>query len=105
MEPIMNKKIFKYKCFAFLFAVSLIIAPIISFAGDAVKQIKLAELNTLLESNKGKVVILDLWATWCPPCRKEIFSYRDRPISVVTRVIAVRSGIFSVGAPEVVPPF
>jgi len=60
MEQIVNKKIFKYKCFAFLFAVSLIIVPITSFAGDAVKQIKLAELNTLLESNKGKVVILDL---------------------------------------------
>src|SRR3990167_3811754 len=72
MEPIMNKKILKYKCFAFLFAVSLIIVPITSFAGDAVKQIKLAELNTLLESSKGKVVILDLWATWCPPCRKGV---------------------------------
>lgn len=25
-----------------------------------------------LKSLRGKVVIVDLWGTWCPPCRKEI---------------------------------
>jgi thiol-disulfide isomerase/thioredoxin len=61
---------------AFAFLLSCILLPSINRAddGDAkvtVKEVRAQELATFLKSQKGKVVLIDCWATWCAPCVKK----------------------------------
>lgn len=44
-------------------------------AGDASPSFSYQDINgktITLENLKGKIVYIDVWATWCPPCRAEL---------------------------------
>lgn len=45
-------------------------------APDFTLKNKAGESFTLSE-HEGKVVVLNIWATWCPPCREEIPDFID----------------------------
>jgi len=58
--------------------------------------------NISLSSFNGKVVFLNFWATWCPPCRKEIpgfieiyEKYKDQGI-VIIGISVDKTGVDSV---------
>ena len=103
----MSKLIYhvKYLSFTILFTLTLFLFLANSHAGDSITKITASELEAVLENNKGKVVIVDLWATWCPPCRKEIpgfinlySKYKDKGVEII--------GIaFDENGLEAVPPF
>ena len=60
--------------------------------------------NVALGDFRGSVVVVDLWATWCPPCRDEIpvlidlySQYRDEGL------VILGVGLDRGGAPDLVP--
>ena len=59
-------------------------------AGPVLKPVEATTLKTILKKKQGKVVVINLWATWCVPCREEFpdliklyGNYRDRGLELI----------------------
>lgn len=53
-----------------------------------------------LASERGKVILLNFWGTWCPPCQQEIpdlirldAAYRDKGLEIIGAALSEENGV------------
>lgn len=77
--PYIRKKVFFFLALVFIMSAMLPAAQALE-VGQSVPNFTLSDMQDMkvsLEDFKGQTVILNFWATWCPPCRGEMPEFNE----------------------------
>ena len=89
---------------AALFASVALGGELKAWSGGATPPLALRDLQGRehrLEDYRGKVVVLNFWATWCGPCREEMPSMQRLQDKLAGKPFAVLAVDFGEGAPKI----
>ncbi len=78
----------------FFFLAALFVLPFVVFSAQTekikIEKIDKQKLSSLLKNRKGNALFINLWATWCIPCREEFPSivklvndYKNKPVDFI----------------------
>lgn len=62
----------KYLYTVILSAGIFMISSVGEIKSQSIQQIKIPELEQILNNQENKLFVINLWATWCAPCVKEL---------------------------------